>query len=241
MSVSDVMSGRDLIRRAVACANEKECDAEEVSALIRQAAEAGNPSAAKILSRAGDGGSSAQILACLLVAIACTELARRRKQDRNDDDCYSMAPARGKERSWLTEKMPEGAEVPSPAGRAESHTPNIKRTNPSFAALLIRHVQERFNGDAPAVYRAAHINRKTYSSIVSNEVRPVSKRTAVAFAFGLGLPRQSVDELLRSAGYALSEALLEDIVYAACIDAGIYDLVRVNKILVAHRVQPFTL
>ena len=46
----------------------------------------------------------------------------------------------------------------------------------TFADLLVRHVRSR-GGDAPAVYSAARIDRRTYSSIVSHPFRPVAKRT----------------------------------------------------------------
>ena len=38
----------------------------------------------------------------------------------------------------------------------------------TFADLLVRLIVDRRNGDAPAVYTAARIDRRTYSSIVSN-------------------------------------------------------------------------
>ena len=56
------------------------------------------------------------------------------------------------------------------------------------ADLLIRHVRDR-GGDAPSVYTAARIDRRTYSSIVSHPFRPVSKRTAIQFALALHLER----------------------------------------------------
>ena len=43
----------------------------------------------------------------------------------------------------------------------------------TFADLLVRHV--RSHGGAPAVYTAARIDRRTYSSIISNPFRPVAK------------------------------------------------------------------
>ena len=45
--------------------------------------------------------------------------------------------------------------------------------------------------------------------------------------------------LLRAAGFALSDALLEDIIFRACLMASIYDLDRVNVILETHGVPPF--
>ena len=42
----------------------------------------------------------------------------------------------------------------------------------TFADLLMRHV--RSHGGAPAVYTAARIDRRTYSSIISHPFRPVA-------------------------------------------------------------------
>lgn len=131
--------------------------------------------------------------------------------------------------------LPPGEKLPAPAGRGIRVLPDLKRGNPSFAALLIRYVHERFDGDAAAVYKAAHIDRKTYSSIVSNEARPVSKRTVVCFGFALHLPHYEFACLLESAGYALSSAILEDVIYKACMDVGLYELDRISRLLVAHQ------
>ena len=62
----------------------------------------------------------------------------------------------------------------------------------------------------------------------------MSKRTAIAFAFALRLSPEEAESLLRSAGHALSEFLLEDIVYRACLEAGIYDLNKADEIFFAH-------
>ena len=73
----------------------------------------------------------------------------------------------------------------------------------TFADLLVRHVRDRRNGNAPSVYSAAWIDRRTWSAIVSDPQRPVAKRTALQFALALRLTRAEADELLLSAGYAL--------------------------------------
>ena len=95
----------------------------------------------------------------------------------------------------------QNRELPPPASRNVRKLPDLKRENPSFAAMLVKYVNERFGGDAPKVYNAAHVNRKTYSAIVGNELRPVSKTTAVQFALALNLPRAEADEFIKSAGY----------------------------------------
>ena len=93
----------------------------------------------------------------------------------------------------------------------------------TFADLLMRHVRAR-GGDAASVYKAAWIDRRTYSAIVSHPFRPVAKRTAVQFAIALRLDRDGADELLRSAGFALSPAIPEDVVFAEAIAGGGGDL-----------------
>ncbi len=128
--------------------------------------------------------------------------------------------------------------LPPASGRDVTLTPDLHRTEPSFAARLILYVRDRFGNDAPRVYQAARVSRQTYSSIVSNELRPVSKSTAIAFALALGLSEGEADELLKAAGYALSNFLLEDMIVRACIKADIRDIDRVNAILTDHGAKP---
>ena len=101
----------------------------------------------------------------------------------------------------------------------------------TFADILVRHVRERCDGNAPAVYTAAWIDRRTWSAIVSDPQRPVAKRTAVQFALALRLTRTEADELLLAAGYALSPVIAEDVVFAFCIGNEIFDLFKVNNLL----------
>ena len=98
----------------------------------------------------------------------------------------------------------------------------------TFADLLMRHIREH-GGDAPSIYKAARIDRRTYSSIISHPFRPVAKRTAVQFAIALRLDRDGADELLRSAGFALSPAIPEDMVFAEAIAEGDGDLQSVSE------------
>ena len=158
-------------------------------------------------------------------------------KDLDEQFCCSDAP-HTKDDDWLVAGQPAGTVVPPASGREAMRTPNLNSANPSFAARLIMLVRDRFGNDAPSVYRAAHISRKTYSAIVSNELRPVSKLTAIAFALALNLSLDEAIVLLRSAGYALSEFMLEDMIIRACFVAGIHDVDKVNEILAAHEVKP---
>ena len=144
-----------------------------------------------------------------------------------------------KDRKLVADGQPPGAVVPPAGGRETVRTPNLTSANPSFAARLVIYVRDRFGGDAPKVYTAAHVSRKTYSSIVSNELRPVSKTTAILLALGLRLKYWEAVKFIRSAGFAFSEFILEDVVVSACIKADIHDVNRINQILAAHRAKPF--
>jgi hypothetical protein len=117
--------------------------------------------------------------------------------------------------------------------------PDLKRENPSFAAMLVKYVNERFGGDAPKVYNAAHVSRKTYSAIAGNELRPVSKAVAVQFALALQLTCTEADEFLKAAGYAFSPAILEDIIVCACIEEKVYDIDDINSLLSEYGAKLF--
>ena len=108
----------------------------------------------------------------------------------------------------------------------------------TFADLLVRHV--RFRGGAPAVYTAARIDRRTYSSIISHPFRPVAKRTAIQFALALRLDRKEADALLLSAGFALSPAIPEDVIFAEAIEEGSGDLQLVSERLHAQGMRTIT-
>lgn len=213
---------------------------------LKKAAQGGQPKAIAIVRAAGEDQTEERLFAELLIFDAEIML----KQSGEDVDyCIAcnfgdirpearrdVAEDHGKD--WLLKDQPEGTVVPPAMNREEIRTPNLTSANPSFAARLIILVRDRFGGDAPAVYNAAHVSRKTYSAIISNELRPVSKQTAIAFALALRLSEQELYGFLRSAGFALSEFLLDDMIVRRCVVAGIHDVDRVNEILAAHGAKP---
>ncbi|MGN0832837.1 MAG: hypothetical protein ACI4RD_04215 [Kiritimatiellia bacterium] len=135
----------------------------------------------------------------------------------------------------MSSRLPENLNVPS----VEPRPPNLKAANLSFAARLVIAVRDKFGGDAPKVYMAAHVSRQAYSQIVSDETRPVSKRTAIRFAFALKATPDEARLLLKSAGYAFSNSKTEDFVLQACLEVNppIWDLSAVNRLLKEYRVD----
>ena len=130
-----------------------------------------------------------------------------------------------------------GSLLPDPSERKRK--PDLHAANLSFAARVIIWVRDRFDNDAPRVYKAAYLIRKTYSAIISDEAHTVSKRTAIQLAFALRLSRSDADILLHAAGYHLSRSVVEDMIFDACFEAGIHDLEDINTFLVRHECRPF--
>lgn len=218
-------------------------DVSKSAEWLRKAAQNGYRKALDTLSIAGDDASDERLFAELFILLQTEQLQNLRNEPDYTIAYTPIDDAQNKDNAAvdkLLENLPEGTVLPPSPGRGAARIPNLKSANPSFAARLIIHVRDRFGGDAPAVYRAAHVSRKTYSSIVGNELRPVSKQTVLAFALALKLSLRETDELLESAGFSLSQFYLEDIVIKACIIAGIYDIDRVNAILAAHNAKTFT-
>jgi hypothetical protein len=69
-------------------------------------------------------------------------------------------------------------------------------------------------------------NRPTY---VQLDHLPSVSRTAIQFALALRLDRKEADALLLSAGFALSPAIPEDVIFAEAIDEGSGDLQLVSE------------
>ena len=159
----------------------------------------------------------------------------------------TSAPSIGRVKGWpdgpksrpSIRRVKLAQDLPPAASRDMKKIPDLKRENPSFAAMLVKHVNERFGGDAPKVYAAAKISRKTYSAIVGNELRPVSKQTAIQLALALKLSRTEADALLKAAGFAFSPAILEDIIVCACISANVFEIDDVNALLAEYGSSPF--
>ena len=164
--------------------------------------------------------------------------------DKDDYGCKpsiglaDWSPLHPKNARRIREEL-DKANLPPPSSREARKIPDLKSENPSFAAMLVKYVNERFGGDAPKVYAAAKISRKTYSAIVGNELRPVSKQTAIQLVLALKLSRTEADAFLKAAGFAFSPAILEDIIVCACISANVFEIDDVNALLAEYGSTPF--
>lgn len=102
--------------------------------------------------------------------------------------------------------------------------------NQTFTDRLINIINQKGLRDAQ-VYKAAQMDRRLFSKIMSDrEFRP-SKDTALALIFALKLSLAEATDLLSRAGYTLSHSSKRDVILEYFINEGICNLTDINLVL----------
>lgn len=102
------------------------------------------------------------------------------------------------------------------------------RLDEPFRDKLMKYLIESNKTNAE-IYHKAGVSKQVFSKIISSPDMVPTKGTVLCLAIGLELKLKETVELLQSAGYALSKSIRSDMIIAAYIKMGIYDLDRINQ------------
>ena len=106
-----------------------------------------------------------------------------------------------------------------------------------FRDLLFKFIDDNNQVDAE-VYKKALLDRRLFSKIRSNEDYHPNKKTVIALLLALKLELEQGLQLLKAAGYSLSESSVFDLVIVYCITHEMFDLDKVNEILEEMQLTP---
>ena len=105
-----------------------------------------------------------------------------------------------------------------------------RKKEETFQVKLLQLIDESGETD-PMVYKRANIDRKLFAKIRKDENYKPSRKTAIALAIALKLSLPEAQDLLKRAGFSLSQSSTFDLIIRYCFDRRIYDISQVNAIL----------
>lgn len=105
-----------------------------------------------------------------------------------------------------------------------------KFTDKTFTDVLAMYIKNSYLKESE-IYKAAQMDRRLFSKIMSDREYKPAKDTAVALAFALHLTLAEATDLLSRAGYTLSHSNKKDIIIEYFFRERIYNLGDINCVL----------
>lgn len=105
-----------------------------------------------------------------------------------------------------------------------------ENVNQTFVDRLLHYISEKGVRDSE-VYKAAQVDKRLFSKMVSNREYKPSKDTAIALALALELALDEANDLLSRAGYTFSHSNKRDIIIEFFFREKIYNLMDANDVL----------
>lgn len=112
----------------------------------------------------------------------------------------------------------------------ESLEIDFDQLDDSFSKRLLRLIEKKSKKEVE-VYKKAGVDRKLFSKIKNNIDYHPKKNTVVAFIFALELSTDDAEDLLLTAGYALSNSSKSDLIIKYFLENKIYDIFELNDVL----------
>lgn len=100
----------------------------------------------------------------------------------------------------------------------------------SFSEMLLRKIDEKGIKDSEC-YNKISMDRRLFSKIRSDKDYSPSKRTAIGLGLALELPMNEFDELLKKAGFSLSDSNKRDVVVKYFVESGNYNIQAIDEYL----------
>jgi hypothetical protein len=107
----------------------------------------------------------------------------------------------------------------------------VKQNQHEPFAFALEKLREEKELKPVELYKRAWIDKRLYSKILTTGNYKPKKETAIAFGFALRLSIMEFNGLLKTAGYALSDSSISDLVVHFCIEHELWDIADVNALL----------
>jgi hypothetical protein len=132
-------------------------------------------------------------------------------------------------RRYLDERQAPAGRVCEPPDGLAAY---LARADVPFSRRLLELIRASGLSEVE-VYKRAHVDRKLFSKIRSDPAYQPKKTTVMAFALALRLTPEQTQELLATAGFALSPSAPADLIVRFFLERGVYDVFVVNDALFA--------